>query len=793
MIRPLWVEAQEFRGWRARTRLPLDRQLTVIVGENRCGKSSTLNAIEWCLFGAGVEKAASGLGERADWEVRPRGAGESPTEITLALATPEGEVWVRRRRSGKARAAKGDELTVQFVNATTSPGTDAPPPAPGGAPGAVVADARADAPADATTLTGQAAERWLAGHGLGDWETYRRAHCFHQEAARQRVLEKPDRSAILAGLLGLGEDRELRDTLAKLKAGSLVREVDAVLDGLAEEIQKALWRPQQQVIALEQRLLAQRGLERWQLGPALEGEVAQRLLDRARRLAVALGISVTLPDTNTNTNANTSTSTGTNVNTDTGSNANIGSKEEANTNTGTNATDLTVATDLAAVLHWAGAWPGVVRASAGVLRDLPVLRRRSGSLAAALALAAPSEAAWRGAEGALTAAVASGGDEALRIQRYQVAEEALGAADTALKAAHALAALLRDARSVLAARAAPDRCPVCESEVADLPARIDAALVSQGSQTLDALTTVRDQRRAARDSAERALQELRGLAKRRDLAWSAWERQRKDLAQHLPPPVPTDVLAAANAESARLAAEVRRLEELESVREASLSDHETDTLLLKDLRDWALASQAAHTPVELGVLPAWAELEKALDEAAAYASDVECLEEVAREAQTERSVARVEEVNRTLGEYFAAITGSGGARGVQVHAHKTPKGLDYQLRDGAGESAVPVMNQAAINALSLAALFAQAEDAAARGGLAWVVLDDPVQSLDEAHQQGLAEAIRRLSDRCHVLIAAVPSPLVERLRTHVPVERRFLFLGPWQEEVGSTIAREEVL
>ena len=89
VIRPLWVEVQEFRGWRARRRLPLDRRLTVIVGENRCGKSSTLNAIEWCLFGAGVEKAASGLGERADWEVRPRGAGESPTEVTLALATPE--------------------------------------------------------------------------------------------------------------------------------------------------------------------------------------------------------------------------------------------------------------------------------------------------------------------------------------------------------------------------------------------------------------------------------------------------------------------------------------------------------------------------------------------------------------------------------------------------------------------------------------------------------------------------------------------------------------------------------
>lgn len=834
VIRPLWVEVQEFRGWRARRRLPLDRRLTVIVGENRCGKSSTLNAIEWCLFGAAVEKAASGLGERADWEVRPRGAGDSPTEVTLALATPEGEVWVRRRRPGKAKAGKGDELSVRR--------------------------------GDGTTLTGQAAEHWLAGQGLGDWETYRRAHCFHQEAARQRVLEKPDRSAILAGLLGLGEDRNLRDTLAGLKAGALVREVDAVLTELGADVQKALSRPRQQLVALEQRLLTQRGLERWQLGPALEAEVARRLLDRARRLADALGVSVTLPDVNPDSGASiNAAATGTATATIATANASINAAATAMATI--NAAATATANELGAVLQWAGAWPGVVRASAGVLRDLPALRRRSGSLASAIELAAPTEAAWRTAEATLTAAVASGGDEALRAQGHQEAEAALAEAEAALKAAHALVALLRDAQSVLSARSvpvdrsvpadrpepsaqsvlaaqsAPERCPVCESVVPDLPAHIDAALASQGSQTLKGLTEVRDQRRAARDEAERALQELRGIVRRRELAWSAWERQRKDLAQHLPTPLPVpvptptptppptpvpqplpaDVLAAANAERARLAAEVRRLEQVESARDASLSDHDADRLLLKDLRDWALASQAAHTPVELDALPAWAELEKAVDEAAAYAADVECLEEVAREAQAERSAARVQEVNRTLGDYFAAITagvgvgsssvgpgsgtrtGSGpgtsgsttrpgtGARGVQVHVHRTPKGLDYQLWDGSGEPAVPVMNQAAINALSLAALFAQAEDAAARGGLAWVVLDDPVQSLDEAHQQGLAEAVRRLSERCHVLVAAVPSPLVERLRTHVPVERRFLFLGPWQEESGSNVAREEVL
>ena len=56
------------------------------------------------------------------------------------------------------------------------------------------------------------------------------------------------------------------------------------------------------------------------------------------------------------------------------------------------------------------------------------------------------------------------------------------------------------------------------------------------------------------------------------------------------------------------------------------------------------------------------------------------------------------------------------------------------------------MNQADINALSLAILFAQAEAAALGGEFAGVLLDDPVQSLDEAYQRGLPTASPSATD-----------------------------------------------
>ena len=54
-MRLVRLSIRNFRGWREGI-VPLDRPLTILVGENRRGKSSTVNAIEWCLFGREIER-----------------------------------------------------------------------------------------------------------------------------------------------------------------------------------------------------------------------------------------------------------------------------------------------------------------------------------------------------------------------------------------------------------------------------------------------------------------------------------------------------------------------------------------------------------------------------------------------------------------------------------------------------------------------------------------------------------------------------------------------------------------
>jgi len=125
---------------------------------------------------------------------------------------------------------------------------------------------------------------------------------------------------------------------------------------------------------------------------------------------------------------------------------------------------------------------------------------------------------------------------------------------------------------------------------------------------------------------------------------------------------------------------------------------------------------------------------------------------------------------------------------VRVVVKSTATRLTYRLVDATGADITSILNQAALNALSFALLFAQAEDRA-RGGLPrWLVLDDPGQNLDESGVSGLAEAVLEISRVVPVALATFPGRLSREIEARASETLR----GVRISGQGATARIEEV-
>ncbi|HOR30376.1 MAG TPA: AAA family ATPase, partial [Candidatus Syntrophosphaera thermopropionivorans] len=106
------LKVQGFRGYTNYQELVFDNDAVFLFGDNHKGKSSTLNAIEWCLFGDESVGGTTGLRERIGWEVPNRNMDPSKeTFVELTLKDEQGSEYKVLR---KYITAKKDALTVTF-------------------------------------------------------------------------------------------------------------------------------------------------------------------------------------------------------------------------------------------------------------------------------------------------------------------------------------------------------------------------------------------------------------------------------------------------------------------------------------------------------------------------------------------------------------------------------------------------------------------------------------------------------------------------------------------------------
>ncbi|HEX9831225.1 MAG TPA: ATP-binding protein, partial [Thermodesulfobacteriota bacterium] len=177
-----------------------------LFGDNRSGKSSTLNAVEWCLFGNDCIGGETGIRERINFEIPNRKMKPLNTLVELILEDKGSSETYKIFR--KWISAKRHELILTLPNGTS--------------------------------LAGQDAENKLAQIIKSTFRDFLTTVYQHQEAIRDVVTQEPgERNDAIDRLLGLSVYRNLLTGLDKANLKSQLKGMGKVFDSFKDEVERA--------------------------------------------------------------------------------------------------------------------------------------------------------------------------------------------------------------------------------------------------------------------------------------------------------------------------------------------------------------------------------------------------------------------------------------------------------------------------------------------------------------------------------------------------------------------------
>lgn len=240
------LEITGFRGITARCEIALGKPLTIIFGQNRNGKSSITNAVEWCLFGPEVAKISYGdIRERDGWEVQNL---NGPTcHVQCEFLTPEGRILTVRRTYKTARTS---DFSYEIEGGEKS--TD---------------------------------EKKLHALLRISPNDFLSSVHLHPEIVRSLIVARPkERKEAIDRLLGLSELRDMVDAFVSQKPGDWIAALDQKLAVLDARLTTAL-SDKKRIIDDESMDLMSRGIEKTELTPEGAQRYAVKVLDDLRGFA----------------------------------------------------------------------------------------------------------------------------------------------------------------------------------------------------------------------------------------------------------------------------------------------------------------------------------------------------------------------------------------------------------------------------------------------------------------------------------------------------------------------------
>jgi len=196
------VKIKGFRGFTKEQGFDFSSPVTILFGENGKGKSSLLNAIEWCLFGNECIGKNTGIRERIDWEVKNRNTNECYVQVIMK----ENEKEYAVKRIWKSITK--DQLQIIMP--------------------------------DGKIVDGEEARKELVKLTKNfSFKDFLSSIYQHQEVIRFFLIQEPKyRNDAIDRLLGLSEYRNMIDGIyeAKIKEDILQNEIDKISEQIKAKI-----------------------------------------------------------------------------------------------------------------------------------------------------------------------------------------------------------------------------------------------------------------------------------------------------------------------------------------------------------------------------------------------------------------------------------------------------------------------------------------------------------------------------------------------------------------------------
>ncbi|HUU87959.1 MAG TPA: AAA family ATPase [Candidatus Glassbacteria bacterium] len=263
MLKNKKVEIEGFRGFTQKIPIELENPVTLLYGRNHQGKSSVLNAIEWCLYGDKCIGEKSGIRERVGTgEIAWRVVNDNSEKAQVKLEI-EGEqgVFTITRAEVKGKGKKGKSIKISLPDGTEKKG--------GEADQEIAKLLRVSSKDFATTV-------------------YQ-----HQETIHDFVIQKPsEQSDVMDRLLGLSDYRNILDGVKKSDVLKIQKELVEDFNKFQTRIQEAI-KIRQKDLDDERDKAKEKGLNEEELNENKLLEMAELTIKDIGNFAQVLGLTTT--------------------------------------------------------------------------------------------------------------------------------------------------------------------------------------------------------------------------------------------------------------------------------------------------------------------------------------------------------------------------------------------------------------------------------------------------------------------------------------------------------------------